>query len=827
MAATSLRYAVRRWRHRPVLAITATLILALGIAATTAMFSIVNAVVLKDEPWPDAERIVRVYGVNPTQRSNPAYAKSWNRGGVSWASWRDLQKLPEFSAVAAFVAGDYLIGDENPEVVRAFFASSELAALAGVRPNQGRFFNAREDDVDSGTVILSHDLWQRRFGGDPKIVGSTTTVTSPGESGRSPSSRRVIVGVLPPDFSLPGETPDLLLPIGYHKYNGSFGTPFFMVLAKIAPDSSISGAERRAEPLVRREEALDRRTGRVVGVRTERVGFGDRPLWLMLAGAALLLIVACSNVAGLLLSDARSRHHEMAVRLALGGSRFAILKQITAEHAVLAVAAAASGVLLANWLIPALTTLTPPGLLGSQDVTLDRTLALWSVAAAVITTMVAGLIPSAAISGTKPADALKTGGRESTVGGRWRHRVVVALQFALALVLLAGAALFGETLIRLRREPLGFAPEGVAVASLVRGRQAAPVLTKEAAAKYVELRRTNTAALDQWMAQTEWTRILPLLDRMRAVPGVKALALTQSVPFTSPAPSGARVHAEGQPANSAIPVFVQAASAEYFPVLGISIVRGRNFEPSDRQPGARSAIVSAELERRLFPSGARGRKLLRDKTAYDVIGVVGDVKHQALTEELTPMMYLDLRQPSIARHLVVRTDGDVGSILPAIRSAIESDGGGGYMFATSSAALSDLVASTMLVESGRATLSALYGAAALVLATVGLYGLAARLVAERRREIGIRVALGAGRRHVRRLVMRDAWLIVGIGLIVGIPVAIAASQFAQGMLYGVEPRAPHVLGICAVALGVAAIFATTIPAWRASRIDPALTLREE
>jgi putative ABC transport system permease protein len=393
MAATSLRYAVRRWRHRPVLAITATLILALGIAATTAMFSIVNAVVLKDEPWPDAGRLVRVYGVNPQQRSNPAYAKSWNRGGVSWASWRDLQKLPEFSTVAAFVAGDYLIGDENPEVVRAFFASSELPALAGARPAQGRFFNEREDDVDSGTVILSHDFWQRRFGGDPKVIGSTTTVTSPGESGRSPSSRRVIVGVLPQGFSLPGETPDALLPIGYHKYNGSFGNPFFMVLAKIAPDSSIATAESASEPIIRRDEAKDRRTGRVASIRTERVGFGDRPLWLMLAGAALLLVVACSNVAGLLLSDARSRQHEMAVRRALGGSRLAILKQVTAEHALLAVAAAATGVLLSRWLIPALTTLTPPGLLGSQDVTLDRTLAAWSVAAAVLTTMLAGVIP--------------------------------------------------------------------------------------------------------------------------------------------------------------------------------------------------------------------------------------------------------------------------------------------------------------------------------------------------------------------------------------------------------------------------------------------------
>ncbi len=838
MLPAAVRHALRRWRRRPGLAITATLILAIGIGATTAMFSIVNAVLLTDEPWPDADRLVRVYGVLPQQRTNPAYRTTWNRSEIAWASWRDVQKVPLFAEVAAWVPNQQIVGDDQTELVRAFYASSTLPLIVGAQPALGRFFTAEEDEKDSGTLIISHRLWTRLFGADPNAIGTVTTVTMPGASA-GPSSRRTIVGVLPETFTFPGDEPDILMPIGFHKYNGSFGTPFFRAIGRLRPDATVSAAVSAVEPLVRREDTPDRRTARVVTLKADRIGLGDRPLWLMLAGAALLLVVACSNVAGLLLSDARSRQHETAVRLALGGTRGAIVRQLMAEHAVLALAAGTSGVLLATWLIPSLTALAPPGLMGDQAVALDPRMAAWAVAAAVVTTLLAGLIPSTAISSTKPGDALKVEGRETTRGSRWRHRLVVAAQFSLALVLLVGAGLFGETLLRLRSQPLGFSPDRVAVVSVARPRRtahAAPT-PAEIARQDELLRRRDMGALMQMINGRDWAPIQSLLDRLGGLPGVRTVAMADAVPFTSALASMARVRSEDQRPEDAQLASYYLISAGYFDAMGIPVLRGRGFEPSDRGPSqiripkgattidAGAVVISRELERRAFDGSAVGQRLGWDKAVYDVVGVVADVRQRGVSDNELAALYIPLAQAERAGCVVVRATNEVGPLLPILRQTIE--GHDTPMFVTATTPLSDLVASTIVVERSRALLSGMYGLVALLLASVGLYGLAARLVAERRREIGIRVALGAGPRDVRHLVMADAWMIVGIGLVVGIPAAIAASRLAQGMLYGVAPAAPHVLGIAALALAIAAIAATLVPAWRANRIDPAVTLREE
>ena len=820
-----LRHAVRRWRRRPGLAIVAILVLSLGIGATTAMFSIIDAVLLSEEPWPDADRLVRIYGVQPAQRANPAAATTWNRGGIAWASWRDLQKLPHFEDVVLWVPGEQIVGDDRTELVRVFFASSTLPQVAGARPALGRFFTAAEDEADSQTVILSHGVWMRLFGGDPNVIGTLTSVTSPGGTVHA-GVRRTIVGVLPEGFAFPGETPDILIPLGYHQYNGTFGNPFFSALGRLAGGASVSAADAAAEPIVRRDQAPEQRTSRVVTLKSERLGVGgDRPLWFMFAAAALLLVVACANVAGLLLSDARSRHHETAVRLSLGGTRLAILRQLMAEHLALGIAAAAGGVLLARWLIPVLIALAPAGLVGAQPVGLDQQVAVWSAIAAVVTTMLAGMIPAIAVAAAPPGDALKSGTRQASAGGRWRHRTIVAAQFGVALVLLVGAGLFGETLLRLGREPLGFSPDRVAVLSVTRDR-AAPqaALTPAEKAELTLLRQTDTGALSAYLAQRSWVPVQALLDRLAALPGVEAVAAADSVPFTSTRPRGATARGEADPVDAAQPVFVQTVSRGYFGAMGIPMRRGTTFETA--VGGLRNGVVISEsVARRHFSGDPIGRRLVVGKTPVEVIGVVADVKQRGLIDDGVAALYYTIGRAEMVRHLVVRASGDLAPLLPMLRRTIEEHDR--PMFVTASAPLGDLVASTIVVERSRALLSAAYGAAALVLATVGLYGLAARLVAERRREIGIRVALGAGRRHIRRLVMSDAWTIVGVGLVIGIPLAFWLSRFAQGMLHGVAPAAPHVLGVAALSLAVAAIAATLVPVWRANRIDPAITLREE
>lgn len=675
------------------------------------------------------------------------------------------------------------------------------------------------------------------FGADPNVIGKLTTLTMPGAAAL-PRSRRTIIGVLPASFAFPGDEPDVLIPIGFHKYNGSFGKTFLRAIGRLQPTASLSAAAGAVEPLIRRDEAPEKRTSRVVTLTADRIGLGDRPLWVMLAGAALLLIVACSNVAGLLLSDARSRQHETAVRLALGGSRAAILRQLMAEHAVLALAAGRSGVLLAAWLLPSLTALAPPGLIGDQAVVLDPQIAAWAIVAAVVTTLLAGLIPSTAISSTKPGDALKAGGRETTRGSRWRHRGVVAAQFSLALVLLVSAGLFGETLLRLRGQPLGFSADGVAVVSVARSRQAPRVpLTADESARFRDMTRTDINQYYQLEMGREWAPIQSLLERLESLPGVQSIAMADTVPFTSSLASTARVRGGDQPPEDAQLAAYYRISHAYFDVLGMPIIRGRGFAPTDRGPSqirlprgattinAGPVVISRELDRRAFGGNGVGRRLAWGNAVYDVIGVVADVKHRGVSDDEQAALYIPLAQAERVGHVVARTTGNPAPLLPMLREAIENHHA--PMFVTAMAPLSDMVASTIVVERSRALLSGIYGMVALLLAAIGLYGLAARLVAERRREIGIRVALGAGPRNVRRLVMADAWIIVLIGLLVGVPTAIAGSRFAQGMLYGVPPTAPHVIGAAALALAIAAIIATVVPAWRANRIDPAVTLRED
>jgi predicted permease len=810
-------------------------VLAIGIAATTSMFSIVSAVLLQAEPWPDAERLVRVFGVRPQERANRALADTWNRGGISWAAWRDLQAHPAFADVAVWVPNQQIVGDEQPELVGSFFASSSLPRILNVGPLHGRFFNADEDEADSGAVILSHRLWLRMFGGDPDAVGRMTTITLPGAV-TTGTARRRIVGILPAEFVFPGAEPDVLLPIGYHKYNGSFGNPFLYAIARISPAVSISAAADAAEPLVRRDGPPDRFTSRIVTLRRDRVGLGDQSLWLMLGGAGLLLLVACANVSGLLLSDARSRQHESAVRLSLGGSRLTILRQLMSEHAVLAVAAAGGGVLLAKWTVPVLVALAPAGLVGDQQIELDARIAGWSMLAAFITTMAAGLLPAIAASRSTPNEALKRGAREVTRATRWRHRLVVTAQFSLALVLLIGAGLFAETLLRLANARLGFEPESSAVFAVTRARSEPTVLTAEQREARRQLAQQDLRRLTEELVVQHWVQRQSLLDAIDALPDVRLVAAADAVPFTSTPPRNFRVYADGQTPEDAILVSQYQISTGYFEAMGIAVREGRTHDhsvsplgtrlPPSGVPAPMPLVISETVAARLLGNKRIGQLLrANEKVSYEVIGVVGDVRQRGVLDDEAAAVYLPFGNPDHVRQLVVRTFGQAAAAIPTIRSTIERHSP--PMFVTSAAPLRQLVDASIVVERSRARLSGVYGLTALLLAAVGLYGLAARMVAERRREIGIRVALGAGRSDIRRLVMTDAWIIVGVGLLVGLPTGVALARVAQSALHGVAPAAPRVFAIASLTLVVAAIVATMVPAIRANRVDPATTLREE
>jgi ABC-type antimicrobial peptide transport system permease subunit len=350
-------------------------------------------------------------------------------------------------------------------------------------------------------------------------------------------------------------------------------------------------------------------------------------------------------------------------------------------------------------------------------------------------------------------------------------------------------------------------------------------LSAEERAKMLQaLRGASGEARSIMLRSAEWPSIQAMIERLTALPGVRSVAVADAVPFTPAQAMTAPVRGEDQPESDARPAWVHRVSDRYFDAMGMTLVRGRAFQPEDRL-NSRVVIISEALDRRAFGGDGMGRKLGRGASALEVIGVVANVKQRGMADADESAWYLPLLDLASLREVVVRTTNETGQLASTVRQAIETLDR--PMFVIGTAPLSDLVASTIAVERSRALLSAVYGLVALLLASVGLYGLAARLVAERRREIGIRVALGAAPRDVRRLVMTDAWLIVGIGLIVGVPTAIVGSRFAEGLLYGVTPAAPHVIAVAVGALAIAAITATIVPAWRANRVDPVVVLREE
>jgi predicted permease len=578
-----------------------------------------------------------------------------------------------------------------------------------------------------------------------------------------------------------------------------------------------------------------------VPVSEELLGSARRPLWLLFGGAGLLLLVACANVAGLLVTDARARRHEIAVRTSLGCSRLRVLRQLTTENFVLAGLAAMAGLALAVWLTPMLVALAPARLPGLSTVAIDLRVAAFAMGAGVMTVLVFGTGPARTLSATKPT-ALTADSRFATSRHPAAHRAIVAGEIGLALVLLVCAGLFGETLLRLTSQPHGFDSRGLAIASIetmeVPFEVEVPTVEQYQAMSQEERLAHHNAHFRR--LQTTWAHTAGVIERLDALPGVvSAAGQGRNLPFGRVAANRVTVRSDEAPADAGASVLAQVVTADYFDTMSMPLLRGRRFAPEDRRehvaivrsgprPQTR-VIVSRELERRMLDGDAIGKRLVYDSAggsqfAYDVIGVVPDARHRSLLGEQPLWMYvLDVAFNDI-HHLLVRTSGDAAAILPAVRQTIRDYDPS--MVVTSTTTMEELVGETIAHERFRARLSAAFGGAALLLAAVGIYSLAARRVAERRREIGVRVALGARPAHVRKLVLRETLLAIAVGLILGVPAALAASQLTSALLFEVSPTSPRVFAAAALVLTLAAILATVLPAARASRIDPMLVLRE-
>jgi putative ABC transport system permease protein len=772
-----LRMALRRWAARPVLALTAIATLAVGIGASTSIFSIVDGVLLRPLPWTDPDRLVSIWNVRAYMRNDPALASLWNRGPISWPQFRNLQnhsRTLERVAVWSRMRPVRVSGETG--IAEAVQVSSSFLPALGIEPRLGRHFTAAEDETASESAILTYEAWQRRYGGDPDILGRRVEIED---------VPRTIVGVLPPRFTFEGIPPEFFLPLGtVPARNRAADNNFLRAIARLRPGVTIEQASTDIEPVLRGVEPRGPRTARLESL-AESV-FSGQPreaLLVLLAGSGLLLLIACANVAGLLLGDARTRRDEVALRRALGAGRARIVRQMVTESLLLAAAGAVAGLVAAWWITPALVAAAPPRLPRIDQVSVDARVLAFGALASVVTVLLFGMAPALAASSVK-----------TTKGATWvrgaMQRVLVAGEVAVAVVLLVGAALLVETVARLRAVPVGFDPARIAVVRL----------------------RGPVAALPDMTARQR-----ALLERIRSLPGVAAAGATTGAPFGGSS-SSSPVETDARPGErfTAQRFFVTDG---YFDAMG-QPVDGRTFSAIDA--AGQSVIVSQSLARSAFGGQAVGRRIRFNEQWLTVIGVVPDIRVREYTEPQTPAVYQYASQGN-AFEIVVRAEGDPQTILTSLQRAV-TDLDNRLAFATLET-MDTLMAATIAGQRYRATLSSFFGIAAVLLTCIGVYALLSQVVVERRREIGVRVAVGAKPADVITLVLREGgWLLLA-GLLVGIPAAVGAARMFASLLYGVEPTAPRIVMAAGLLLTAVTLAAMLPPAARAARLDPVTTLR--
>jgi putative ABC transport system permease protein len=813
-----LRYAFRGLRQRPGFTLVAVLTLALGIGANTAIFSVVNGVLLRPLPYERPDRLAMIWG----HRNQEPLAE------LSVPEYWDLrERTRAFAGVAAFADGNInLTGTGTPERIRAGYFTANTTALLGVAPAIGRGFTAEEDLPGGPPVVLLGDgLWRRRFGADPKVIGRVLTLDD------TPTT---VVGVMPPDFQLPthyaGAPKELWAPMQLDPTinRGVRGWHFLEVIGRLRDGIALDAASAETSTLMRGMlatypmEYTSEFDGSATGVTQSVVG-NVRPALLVLLGAvALLLLIACANVAGLLLARSEVRQREIALRTALGAGRSRLVRQLLTESLLLAATGGLVGLLLAVWGVQGLVLAAPPSVPRLDAVGIDLRVLGYTLGITLLTGILFGLAPALHAVRGDLTGALTDGGRAGTTG-RGRQRVRQALvtgQVAVALVLVTGAGLLVQSFLRLRQVDPGFVPERLLTAR-------------------VELSPVRYDSNDVRRRFYE-----SLLERLRSIPGVRSAATARALPMTGKLEIGDWSFVlEGLAASPPLPndwhpADWQVVSPGYFATMGIPMLKGRDFAATDRLGAPGAMIVNRTLARQVWPDGdALGRRVLlgggdADSVWRTVVGIVGDVRHRGLTESPRPEMFLPYAQfpagtgpapPSM--YVVLRAAGDPSALSTALGAAVAAIDpdvplSGVQTMETAMGSWAAERRLIMLLVSG-------FALVALVLGSVGIYGVMAHLVAQREREIGVRMALGALPGQILGLVVsQSAWL-VGAGIVAGTAGALAVTRLLTGLLFQVRPTDPRTFLGTALVLVVAAAGATLVPALRAVRTDPAHALRSE
>lgn len=805
-----LRYAIRNLLKQPGFAAIAIITLALGIGANTAMFSVINAVLLRPLPYHEPDRLVTLWEESPE--------RGMYQMPVSFANYRDwVDQNQVFQQISAYTFTNLnLTGAGEPARLLTVRSSANLLQLVGAAPMLGRAFLPEEDkEGASKVVILGHALWQSRFGSDPTIVGKPLTLNN---------QSYTVVGVMSANFQFPvgfgylgkvlNDPVDLYVPIAASSRELTRGNYSFFAIGRLKPGVTIDQARAEMTTIESRLEQQYPEGNTGIGISListqEQTVKEIRPALLVLLGAvAFMLLIACANIANLLLARAASRQKEIAIRTALGASRLRVLRLLLTESLMLSLAGGCLGLLLAFWGTDALMALTPDNIPRLNEVGVDSRVFGFTLAVSIITGVLFGLIPAVHASKPDLTESLKEGSRGSTGGaaGKRTRSILVAVEVALSLVLLIGAGLMIKSFLRLQQMNLGFNPENVLAVNLSLSRSRYPE-DRQQAAFFQEA-----------------------LDGLQSMTGVKAAGATTGLPLTLSV-SGSDFRIEGRPepeAGKEMIIHTRSISPGYLQALDIPLLKGRDFSDRDKSDAPHAAIINNELARIYFPNeDPLGKRITFDdgESWISIVGIIGDVKQLGLDSGAKPEVYFPyLQSPSPSMSIVVRATSDPLSLAASVKRLIQT--------IDKDLPIDDVkTMQQLLVESNSGRrfnmlLLTVFALVALVLAIVGIYGVMSYTVTQRTHEIGIRVAIGAQSRDVFRMVIGQGMRLAIIGVAFGLVGAFGLTRLMTSMLFGVEPTDTATFVTIAVLLTVVALVACYIPGRRATKVNPLVALRYE
>ena len=804
-----LGFAARMLWKNPWFTAVAVLAVALGVGANTTIFSVVNALLLRPFAYETTPRAVMVWerGVNETNNRNSV-------APANYLDWREQTQV--FEELAAYNPQHFSLNEgEQPERVPGASVTPSLFRVLAARAERGRTFTEEEGKPGTDQVVLiRHSLWRERFGSDPDIVGRSVRIDN---------RPRTIVGVMPDEFDFPLNACEVWAPLAFNAEDTqNRGNHYLQVVGLMRPGVTVSQADAAVRGVAERARTLypDTNGGRTAFAESLTDSFtrGPKPYLIVLLGAVgFVLLIACANVANLLLVRASSRQRELAVRTALGASRWRLIRQLLTESLLLALIGGAGGLLFSVWGVEFIAKGMPPTFTkyipGWRHMGIDASVLLFTLGASVLTGIVFGIVPALQATRTNLNESLKEGGQKGAAGGLRRNRMrslLVVAEVALSLVLLVGAGLMVRSFYEMMSADIGLRPEGVLVMEMALPRTAYPENAQRA--NFYE----------------------QLVARTRALPGVTSAAVINFVPMNRSGTTSSTFRVDGRPApppDRRPYADYLIVTPGYFETAGTRILRGRGFTQADDERAPLVCIVNESLARRYFPGeDAVGQRLVISEKdgPWEIVGVAADVKNEDMDEEAELAFYRPLRQdPWYTMALVVRAGAGAtaAGLAPSVRGEVKALDTGLPVYNVRT--MDDVVDEAVSPKRLTMFLLAFFALGALLLAAVGLYAVMSYAVAQRRHEIGIRLALGAQGKDILRLVLSQGLVLTLAGLGLGLVGALMLTRVMASILYSVSATDPLVFGGVAFVLALAALLACYLPARRATKVDPMVALRHE